>query len=109
MIFNESDPEAVLDMQMRRGKDAERLMKDPLLVHVLDSMEANAVKALKALKPVKPKEFEAQEALCAELRAIVAFKSKFTQYLRTGREAEQSLLARAKAKAKVKFKTALNR
>jgi hypothetical protein len=83
----------LINMAIDRGERAQRLLDDPLIQHVLATLEDEAVKRLKA---VDSKDAEGRDSAWRELRAIDAFTKRFKSYMITGKQAKKSLYAKAK-------------
>lgn len=83
------DREYIMEAQLKRGEDAERLLADPLLTHALDSIERRIVDSLKA---IKTDDIDGRDALWRDLRALERLRHDLKNYIRTGKEAKKGLM-----------------
>lgn len=77
--------EQLIEAQMRRGEEAERLLNEPLLAQAFVSIEAQLIRDL---KNVDTKDAEARDALWRDLRALERLRDKLKNYVRTGNTAK---------------------
>lgn len=100
-MHSKEETELLLDARMRRGRDADELMRNVLLKQALISLEADLIRKLKG---VREDDIESRDAWWRELRAMERFKTKLESYARIGHEAAESLSLMQKIKQKATLK-----
>lgn len=87
--MRKEDKSRILDAQIKRAAEAEKLWSNLLMQETFASMERDILATMKRLKP---NDVEGRDTCWRELRAIERFKGKFKNYLFTGEQAEKSLV-----------------
>lgn len=79
----------ILDAQILRGAEAEKLWENALLQETFGAMERDI---LSTMKKLKPDDMEGRDVCWRELRSLERFRNKFKMYIHTGKAAEKSLM-----------------
>lgn len=77
-----------LEARKQRAIEAEKLLNNPLMSHALQEMENEAVTALKSLDSSN---IEKRDILWRDLQAANRFRSRFIDYVKSGKEADTLL------------------
>lgn len=82
--MNKADRIRELELRKQRGEEAEKVLSNPLVEHVLTLMEKELVNTMKALDS---SDEIGRDTTWRDLQAVDKFEKKFKDYIRNGQQA----------------------